>query len=197
KEKVTETYEEKLSRHPEVLDDFRSVYQDKVFSDIIIKTKDATFHAHKSVLCASSSTLKEAFTKDLKDKPSDILKMEDLEDDTASRLLLFLYTDSLKGIEWDTAIKLYHAANVYNIQRLKIKCACFLLGNIGTSNASDLLLLAHQHSDVKLKSAVEDFIFLHDEEIFGSDEWAEFSEANLLLANETMCLKYRKIRDFS
>ncbi|GBO07173.1 hypothetical protein AVEN_131384-1, partial [Araneus ventricosus] len=192
KENATETYEEKLSRHPEVLDDFRSVYQGKIFSNIIVKTKDATFHAHKSVLCASSSALKEAFTKDLRDKPSDTLKMEDLEDDTVSRLLLFLYTDSLEDIEWDTAIKLYHAANVYKIHRLKIKCSCLLLENLGTSKASDLLLLAHQRSDVKLKSVVEDFIFLHDEEIFGSDEWIAFSKANLLLANETMCLKYRK-----
>ncbi|GBM81191.1 hypothetical protein AVEN_164308-1, partial [Araneus ventricosus] len=121
KEYATETYEEKISRHHEVSDDFRSMYQGKIFSHIIVKTKDATFHAHKSVLCVSSSALKEAFTKDLRDKPSHTLKMEDLEDDTVSRLLLFLYTDSLEDIEWDTAIKFYHAANVYKIHRLKNK----------------------------------------------------------------------------
>ncbi|GBN51041.1 hypothetical protein AVEN_231842-1 [Araneus ventricosus] len=79
-------YEEKISRHPEISNDFRSVHQCKIYSDIIVKKKDATFYAHKSVLCASSSGLKEAFTKDLRDKPSDTLKMENLEKYTISRL---------------------------------------------------------------------------------------------------------------
>ncbi|GBN47807.1 Speckle-type POZ protein [Araneus ventricosus] len=186
RENSAETYDTKLSRLPNVEDDFVALYQDETISDVIIKTTGTSFPAHKSVLCGTSATLIEMFTKDLKDKSTDIFEIHDWEDNTFSRLLLFLYTDSLGDAQWDIVLKLYHVAGIYQIQRLKIRCSCFLLENIETSNASDLLLLAHNHRDVKLKSVVEDYILMHDEEIFGSDGWADFSETNFRLANETM-----------
>ncbi|GBM83973.1 hypothetical protein AVEN_249219-1, partial [Araneus ventricosus] len=111
KENAAETYEEKLSRHPNVQDDFIAIYKGEIISDIVIKTANASFLAHKAVLCASSSTMREMFTEDLKDKPIDVFEIKDLEDDIISPLLLFLYGDSLGDIQWDTALKLYHAAD--------------------------------------------------------------------------------------
>ncbi|XP_055943667.1 speckle-type POZ protein B-like [Argiope bruennichi] len=195
KRTVPETYDEKLSIHPTVQDDLLALYKSKIITDIDIICKDTTFHVHKSVLCASSIIMREWFKKDMKCKPKDIFEIQDLEDDIVSRMLLFLYTDSLEDVQWDIAMKLYHAADVYQILRLKIRCSCFLIENLQISNASTILLLAHEHQDAKLKSVVEDFIFMHDEEIFGSDEWAHFSESNVRLANETMRSKYKKKDD--
>ncbi|KAF8777738.1 Kelch-like protein 23 like protein [Argiope bruennichi] len=177
-----------ISSHPDVLDDFKRLYQDHIMSDITIKTKSASFPAHKVILFASSSTFKNMLTR----TTTDILEIENLEDDIVSRMLLSLYTDSLEDAQWNIVMKLYHAADVFELLRLKLECSRFLLENLNLTNASDLLLLAHEHHDDKLKSAVEDYILLVDEELFGSDEWAEFSKSNLLLANETMSAKYKK-----
>ncbi|CAL1284119.1 unnamed protein product [Larinioides sclopetarius] len=198
KENATETYEEKLTRHSNVQDDLAALYKSEIFSDIRIKTASALFSTHKAILCASSSTLKELCKKKSEDNQTktDVFKMEDLEEDTVSRMLLFLYTDSLEDVQWNTAKKLYHAADAYQIQRLKIRCCCFLLENLEISNAIDLLQLAHNHQDVKLKPILEDYIVMYDEEIFGSDEWADFSETNFRLAIETMRSKYKRIKDF-
>ncbi|GBN31495.1 hypothetical protein AVEN_144900-1 [Araneus ventricosus] len=114
------------------------------------------------MLCAGSSTLRRVIARG---KSTDSLKMEDLEDDTVSRLLLFLYTDSLGDIKWEDATKLHHAAIAYQVERLKIKCSCFFLENLKHTNAANVLKLAHEHRDVRLKSLVEDFISLHDEEM--------------------------------
>ncbi|GBN16480.1 Speckle-type POZ protein [Araneus ventricosus] len=186
---------EKISRHPKFLDELRFLYQKQIVSDTVIKTASASFPAHKTVLCASSSIFKDLLSNDSREKSIDFIEIEDLEDDTVSRMLLFLYTNSLEDIQWDTAKKLYHASVVYQIYRLKFDCSCFLLENLRVSNACDLLLLAHEHSDDRLKSAVEDYICVYDEEIFTSDEWTKLSETNLLLSSETMRAKYKKIKE--
>ncbi|GBN16478.1 Speckle-type POZ protein [Araneus ventricosus] len=191
-----ETIDDSITNHPSMLDDFGSLYQGQIINDIVIKSKSTTFPAHTTVLCASSPTFKDMFTRicdtNKKIKSTDFFEIEDLEDDTVSQLLLFLYADSLEDVQWDTAKKLYHAAGVYQIRRLQFKCSCFLLENLKVSNACDLLLFAHEQRDVQLKLAVEDFIHMYDEEIFGSDEWAALGEANIRLAFDTMCVKYKK-----
>ncbi|KAF8777737.1 Kelch-like ECH-associated protein 1 like protein [Argiope bruennichi] len=188
----SETYDDRISRYSEISDDLRYLYQGRIVSDIVIKTPCTLFPAHKSVLCASSCVFKEMLTNDLRDESINLFEITNLEDDIVSRMLFFLYTDSLENIRWDNAMKLYHAAHVYQIQRLIFKCSCFLLEKLTITNASDLLLLSHEHGDVTLKSVVEEYICLHDEEIFGSKEWIKFSRTNLLLANEIMCANYIK-----
>ncbi|KAF8777735.1 Speckle-type POZ protein like [Argiope bruennichi] len=188
------TFEEILSNHPDVLHDFESLYKSQSTSDIVIKTPSSSFPAHKTVLFASSSTFKDMFTRTcLKSKSADFFEIEDLEDCIVSRMLLFLYTDSLEDIEWDIAVKLYHAADMFQIQRLKFGCSCFLLKNLRVSSVVDLLMLSHEKRDVKLKAAVEDYISLYDEEVFGSDEWSAFCKKNSSLALETMLSKYKRI----
>ncbi|CAL1290132.1 unnamed protein product [Larinioides sclopetarius] len=146
-----------FSSYPNALEDFRSLYQSQTLSDIIIQTTSATFPAHKTMLCAGSSKLRKLFSIG---KSPATLKMENLEVDTVSRLLLFLYTDSLGNIKWKTATKLYHVAFDYQIERLKIKCSCFFLENLKVSNAANLMKLACEHQDLRLKSLVKDFISL-------------------------------------
>ncbi|GBM38540.1 hypothetical protein AVEN_33634-1, partial [Araneus ventricosus] len=191
-QKSSEVRGEILFSQPDVMEDFNTVYKGQIISDIVIKTRSATYPAHKVVLFAGSCTLREIFTKDFRDESTKLLEIEDLDDDTVSRMLPFMYTDSLEDVQWDTAMKLYRAAVVYQIERLKIKSSCFLLEKVDVSNASDLLLTAHEHHDTKLKTVVEDFIFMHYKEIFGSDEWAVFSEANCRIANDTMRSLFRR-----
>ncbi|GBN82625.1 Speckle-type POZ protein [Araneus ventricosus] len=190
KEKPAEEY--KMSSYPNALDDFRSLYQSQTLSDIIIQTTSASFPAHKTILCAGSSRLRRVIARG---KSTDSLKMEDLEDNTVSSLLLFLHTDSLGDIKWEDATKLYHAAIDYQIERLKIKCSCFFLENLKASNAADLLKLAHEHGDARLKSLVEDFISLHDEEMNLSEGWPETGQADPPQRMETRLSKRLRLEN--
>ncbi|CAL1284121.1 unnamed protein product [Larinioides sclopetarius] len=185
---------EKLSSCPNALDDLRALYNNQLLADIELKTKTKSFPAHKNLLCARSLVFKAMMSSDMKEKNSNSIKINDLEDDTVEKFLIFLYSDNLENLNWTSAIKLYYASDKYEVEKLKILCSAFLLENISTSNASDLLLLADAHNDSELRKAVEDFIFKHEEEVYSSDEWGNLMEKYPLLVSKTMRLKY--IRKF-
>lgn len=168
------------------------LYQNKKFCDVTIQTKSSSFPVHKNVLCARSLVFSAMFDADLKEKRSGIIEILDLTDDTIQRMLSFMYSDSVKDLEWDSAMKLYFAANRYDIIPLRQQCAMFLKSNINISNVTDILVLADQHQDEDMKSASHDFILENDLEVFSSDLWKEFMQSNLQLAAETTQLIFKK-----
>ncbi|CAL1294987.1 unnamed protein product [Larinioides sclopetarius] len=175
-------------------EDMKSMYVNKFLTDVELRTKTKTFPAHKLVLCARSSVFKAMLTNDMKEKNTDCIQVDDLEDDTLQRLLLFLYSDNFETLQWDSAFKLYYAGDKYAVEKLKVLCSSFLVGNVTTSTASELLLLADKHNDSDLKNAAEDFILTHDEQIFDADDWKNLMKANPQLVIKTMqlMLKSRK-----
>ncbi|KAF8786827.1 Speckle-type POZ protein like [Argiope bruennichi] len=183
---------QKLSACPSALDDLKSIYDSKLFADVNIKTKTKSFHVHKLLLCARSPVFKTMLTTDMKEKNCNSIQIEELEDDIVQQFLHFMYTDNLEDLQWESAIKLYYAGDKYEIEKLKIICSAFLVDNVTTSSASELLVLADKHNDTDLKKFVEDFIFKHEKEVFGSEEWEKLTENNAELVCKTMLLKYRR-----
>ncbi|CAL1284160.1 unnamed protein product [Larinioides sclopetarius] len=130
-------------------------------------------------------------SNDMKEKISGSISVEDLEDDTAQQLLLFLYTDYLEDLQWETATKLYCAADKYQIEKLRLICSSFLIENLSVPTATELLLLSDTHGDSDLQNVVENFILEHDEQVFCSGEWENIMGANPQLAMKIKHLKYK------
>ncbi|KAF8777716.1 TD and POZ domain-containing protein 3 [Argiope bruennichi] len=196
REKLRDPYTASRSAEPNsVSDDLRSLYKDRIVSDIQLKTVSKTFYAHKSVLCARSSVFRAMLTTDMKEKILDGIQIEDLDDNTIDQLLLFLYTDVVEDLHWESAMKLYDAADRYDVQRLKNICSSFLIARVDTCNVSDLLHLADSHQDFSLKTAVENFITMNNKKIFCTDEWEYFMEVNPHLAVKTMHLYLKNNSD--
>ncbi|GBN53737.1 hypothetical protein AVEN_40899-1 [Araneus ventricosus] len=107
----------------------------------------------------------------MKEKNTDCIRVDDLEDDIVQQLLFFLYSDNIENLQWETAPQLYYAADKYDIGKLKELRSSFLVENLSTTNACELVLLADTHNDNDLKKSVEEFILAHEEEIFASKEW--------------------------
>ncbi|CAL1294167.1 unnamed protein product [Larinioides sclopetarius] len=181
----------KLPASPSVLDDLKAIYDNQSLTDVELKTETKTFPAHKVLLCVRSPVFTTMLSSDMREKNINIILIDDLEDDTVQQLLLFLYTDQLEDLCWDSAMKLYHAGDKYQIERLKVICSSFLVDNLDISSACELLILADTHSDSDLKVAVEDFIFRHDKQVFGSENWEKLTRINSELALKTMLLKYK------
>ncbi|CAL1284159.1 unnamed protein product [Larinioides sclopetarius] len=173
------------------MDDLKRNYSSKFLADVEVQTKENSYPAHKIVLCARSPVFKVMMSNDMKEKNSDSILVDDMEDDTVQQLLLFIYSDNLEDLQWESAIKLYYAADKYQIEKLRLICSAFLIDNLSTSRATELLFLADTHSDFDLKKEVEDFILDHDQQVFGSEEWEKLIEASPLLALKTMHLKYK------
>ncbi|GIY68998.1 BTB and MATH domain-containing protein 43 [Caerostris darwini] len=181
-----------LSKHCTVSGDLSLLYNDQILTDVTLKTKTGSFPVHRAVLAARSPEFKSMFTSKKETEVDSVVVVEDLDDDTVQRLLLFLYTGVLEDLQWDTAYKLLKAAEKYQIEHLKIKCTSFLLGNISPSNASHLLLLADRNKNEYMRVAVEHFILDNEEEVFSSSGWDDLMNTDSKLASRTMHLRYKK-----
>ncbi|XP_055944473.1 uncharacterized protein LOC129975435 [Argiope bruennichi] len=169
-----------------VVDDLRSLYKDQIAGDVQLKAASKTFSAHKSVLCARSPVFRSMLTTNMKEKIMERIQIDDLDDDTIDQFLLFLYTDDLEDLQWESAMKLYYAADKYQVQLLKYLCSSFLVARLDISNVTDLLCLADRHQDSSLKTDVENFISTNSKKLFCTDEWERFMETNPKLAMKTM-----------
>ncbi|GBM57770.1 Speckle-type POZ protein B [Araneus ventricosus] len=182
----------KTCTNPSVTEDMKSLYINQYLTDVEVKTNTKSFPAHKIVLCTRSPVFKAMMTKDMKEKTTNCICVDDLEDDIVQQLLIFLYSDNIENLQWENATRLYYAADKYQIGKLKEVCSCFFIENLTTSKAIELLLLADTHSDGDLKKSLQDFILENEEEIFVSKEWGMLMETNPLLVMQTMQLKYQK-----
>ncbi|GBM09730.1 TD and POZ domain-containing protein 2 [Araneus ventricosus] len=171
------------------VDDFKSLYNDGIFSDTEIRTTTKTFPVHKGVLSVRSPVFRSMFSHDMKEKNSGHVDITDFEDDTVHRMLLYIYTDSLEDLQFESASKLYTIADKYQIPALKISCSSFLKENLCPKNACDALVLADLHNDDDLKSSVRDYILRQRKQVFCSEEWKDFMNTHLKLAADLMYTK--------
>ncbi|GFU66281.1 kelch-like protein 6 [Trichonephila clavipes] len=163
--------------------DFKALYNEGTLSDVTLYTKTKSFPAHSAVLCARSPVFKDMFTNDMKEE---IEGNVDLNADTVRRMLLYMYTDSLEGLRWESALRLYEAANKYEILALREKCSAFLEDHMSPINVCDALLLTDTHQDSDFKDFVQTYIIDRDKYVFCSKEWKMLVKKNSELAVETM-----------
>ncbi|GIY86268.1 TD and POZ domain-containing protein 1 [Caerostris darwini] len=128
---------------------------------------------------------------DMKEKAQDCIHIEDADADTVRRLLLYIYTDACEDLQWESASRVYAAADKYQILSLKDECSSFLKANLDAANACDALMIADLHHDEHLKLATSEFILKHDKKIFNSDEWKRVIRTNGQLAAEVMLHKFK------
>ncbi|GFQ64394.1 TD and POZ domain-containing protein 3 [Trichonephila clavata] len=167
------------------------LYKENLLCDAKLKTKTGSFPVHKNILSARSPVFKAMFTNDMRERNNECVDIEDLDDDTVQRMLLYVYTATLPDFQWDIACDLYAAADKYEILCLKSECSSFLKDNLSPYNACGLLILADMHQDKDLKSRTEEFI-LNDEVIFDTNDWKVLMKTNLPLAADLMYLKLKK-----
>ncbi|PRD22121.1 UNVERIFIED_CONTAM: Tdpoz2 [Trichonephila clavipes] len=132
-------------------ENLETLYKENVLCDTKLKTKTGSFPAHKNILSARSPVFQKMFTNDMREKNSECVDIEDLDDGTVQRLLLYIYTATLQDLQWDSACNLYAAADKYEILSLKSECTFFLKDNLSQDNCCDLFILADLHQDEDLK----------------------------------------------
>ncbi|GFQ89953.1 TD and POZ domain-containing protein 5 [Trichonephila clavata] len=163
-----------------------------VLSDMKLRTNTATIPVHTQILGARSSVFRAMFANDMKEKTQGCVDVTDLDDDTVRRMLLFMYSDKLEDLQWESASQLYAASDKYDIASLRSKCSAILQAKLSPTNACQILSLADAHHDKALKKTIQKHIVKQGETIFSSEEWKLFMKANIHLAAETMHLKWNK-----
>ncbi|GBN94250.1 TD and POZ domain-containing protein 3 [Araneus ventricosus] len=168
-------------------ENLKSMLDDCTLFDINLRTTNRTYPAHKCILSARSPVFKAMFSNNMKEKISEYVDIEDFDDDTISLMLQYIYTAEVKELEWETALHLYQASDMYEILTLRNVCSFYLKVNLCPSNACETLVLANLHEDDDLKSYVQDFILRDTENIMNSEEWE-----HLMKFNPNVCSFYLK-----
>ncbi|GBM11953.1 Speckle-type POZ protein [Araneus ventricosus] len=182
---------DEISLSNALLDYVKSLYDENFLCDVKLKTSTSTFPAHKLILSAFSSVFKAMFSNDMIEQDTNCVNIEDLSDDTISRMLLFIYTTRVEDLTWENASFLYAAADKYAILSLKDFCSSYIKDNLSLSNACEVLLLSDFHGDSDLKSIVQKYILQHGKQITNSEEWKALMQTNAKLAAETLCLLFK------
>ncbi|GBM26203.1 Speckle-type POZ protein [Araneus ventricosus] len=167
-------------------DAVKCLYDDKRFSDVILRSASETFPAHKSILGARSPVFSAMFTNDMVENITNYVDISDLSPGTLSRLLSYIYTDAVPELHGDNAMDLYRAADKYELLALRDQCSVVLKADLSVFNVCNILILAHMHNDEGLLESVHSFLLKHDEEILNSEMWKLFKNENPALATETM-----------
>ncbi|GIY83997.1 speckle-type POZ protein B [Caerostris extrusa] len=99
--------------------------KDQILCDVQLRTNTDIFPCHRSILSARSAVFRTMFSTDMAEKNSDYVDVPDLDDDTVHQMLLYLYTDTMKELDWDSACHLYEVSDKYQLLDLKNKCLIF------------------------------------------------------------------------
>lgn len=126
------------------------------------------------------------FASGMMESFTNVLAIPDLDAETLNRTLLFIYTGAVDRLQWESAAKLYYAADKYQILSLKKMCTSYFTSNLGISNMCKTLILADWHQDEEMKTSVHQFLCKHVNKCVRSKEWKEFLEEHTQLAANTM-----------
>ncbi|XP_008551218.1 uncharacterized protein LOC103573788 [Microplitis demolitor] len=109
-------------------------------SDIKIKVEDTDFLAHKFILRTESKVFEKMLAKDVK-LEENCIYLSDLEVDVIKELLLFIYYGKLQEavVDNELTLKLFKAASVYQLSKLKNVCALLLSNKLTFDNVKMLM----------------------------------------------------------
>ena len=85
------------------------------------------------------------------------LAMMEVDDITATKFLLYIYTGRFEMTDHDTVQSLLTLSDNYQVLGLKKRCEFSLMENMNSSNVATYLYLGHIHSCVRLKSSALKF----------------------------------------
>ena len=157
--KVSETSNTLQQRQEKLRDDFGKFLDTKEFSDIKIHCDEKVFPCHHFVLAARSPVFKAMLQAEMKEKQAKKIVIEDCNPRTVAQMLKFMYTGdiSLDDRE-DLTTDLLRAADMYELDGLKVMCEEKLVSNLSVENSIEGLVLGDSHNASKLKRMALDLI---------------------------------------
>ncbi|GFS60260.1 speckle-type POZ protein [Trichonephila inaurata madagascariensis] len=146
-------------------DDALAMYMN---NDVKLRMNTDIVPAHKFVL--SAPVFRALFSKDMKEGTDEFVDIKDVDAATVRRMLLFLYSDCVEDLSWESASHLYSAACKYRIAPLRHRCSSILKENL------------QQLRCVELKAAVLNCIAANKKEVVESEKWRKTEKGDPQLA---------------
>jgi hypothetical protein len=150
----------------------------------------ATFHAHKAILIARSSSFANqirlknlhGINNNFKFPPMNIY-IDDLEPSTVRSMLIYIYTGHLPTSNDEISnnlnpIDLFRASVKYNLNELRDLAKSTMLDILKIDNAIEMLEISDQANDILLKQQILSFIRSNASAISKTTNWINFTKQN-------------------
>ncbi|KAH0557881.1 hypothetical protein KQX54_012542 [Cotesia glomerata] len=179
-----------------LIDDLVNIYKNEKDTDIVLKVKDKSFKAHKTILKARCPILlSELLAIETKNKDDGIITIPDINSNTFGNILEFIYSDRVENL--NDAEDLLKSAVKYELQGLKELCVQSLYRGLNVINAPRLLILANKYNILELLKFVSDFIVLNAEKIINTSEYQAIDESKssigIILIKKIAAFKFNGI----
>ncbi|CAI0411195.1 unnamed protein product [Linum tenue] len=142
----------------------KEILEAEVGCDIVFRVGDESFRAHKLILAARSPVFRAQFFGLVGDRNLDEVTVNDIDPTIFKAMLLFIYTDKIPemhdvmdsssstGTSTNMIQHLLAAADLYNLDRLKVLCESKLCEELTAVSVATTLALAEQHQCAQLKA---------------------------------------------
>ncbi|KAL3998449.1 Protein maternal effect lethal 26 [Acanthocheilonema viteae] len=175
-ETVTTTLEEMLTSNSEqqLTEDYLKMLKDNVLTDFTIKVSEREIRVHRAILAARSPVFAAMLRhEDTNEAKTGVMVIEDLEYDTVTEMLNFIYCGRcLRDVnEFAFASDLLIAADKYRLEELKSHCEKALIQALTFENVCELLIISDIYSAPRLRHRAVEFIIQHPRNITSTPGW--------------------------
>ncbi|XP_044360920.1 BTB/POZ and MATH domain-containing protein 3-like [Triticum aestivum] len=161
---TTRNYSVVVPPPPSLSQDIHRLRQEMWWPDVTFVVDQTKIQAHKLVLAMRSPVFAAQFHGEMKEKTMRSLRIDDMSASTFNAMLHFIYTDELaqtnKGTCHLAMVRdLLVAADLYDLERLRLMCENILSKSITVGNVMSTLMLVHnRHSCRQLEASCVEFI---------------------------------------
>ncbi|XP_054717579.1 speckle-type POZ protein-like [Uloborus diversus] len=172
-----ESFMEGNSSNP-LANDFEALFNNPRFSDVTLKAGDHEFSAHKLVLSSRSKVFDAMFQRDTQENRQDTVDLATTEVDTVKDMLRYVYCGKVRRLTPGDALRLYAAADRYDLRELVHHCRAIMLSGLSIDNICEISSVADLHHDQTLMDAVKALLAENTKQVLKTDKWQEFAKEN-------------------
>ena len=138
----------------------KKYFDTKSLSDFTVICSDGIeIPVHRLILANFSPVLDAMFKADMTESKNSVVKIEDINGETMTEILRFIYTREVKNL-LELAPKILYGAEKYELEKLKKICVASMIENLCVGNAVEYTLLADRHNTPDLLESCTNFIRL-------------------------------------
>lgn len=146
------------------------LYDTKKMSDITFIVKDMKIPAHKCVLVTCSTVFDAMLSNAMKERESNEVKIDDVEEDVFTEMLRFIYKGKVENSNV-MAADLLSVADKYDLKDLKDFSQQEILKSLSVETAAKYLVLADLYTSDLLKQETIEFIARKSAAVIKTDGW--------------------------
>lgn len=154
------TAEQKDESKSLLVGDMVKLYNERKYTDLAFVVEEKTIKVHRAILSSRSSVFTAMFEFNEEKRT---IPINDVEFEVMDALIFYIYTGKVDFPEVDFAIKLFEAADKYDIKLLSLVCQDYVVYNITEDTVVRALIAGDLHNSKEMREACLKYTADHDQ----------------------------------